>query len=379
MRLLVRKRVKGGVARAITTSHQRQIGMIAMLLLAPAMLAVAQDTQVTTPTAIVTTTADEGEGSLRQALQSSQNTDPDTFDLIVFDASLAGQTITLTRDLPEITSERLHIDASNLEGKVTIDGVDLYRIFHHVGVNDSAYISLDDPFYLTVTNLVIKNGRAPDGGGIYSRGSVIVNNSNIYENVASGNGGGIYGIESVRVEDSTINLNVAGGNGGGIYSSGQVTSNNSFIFENTSEDSGGGIYSLRGGVDTRDSTISRNTAELDSGGGIHGTFVNIVNSRIEWNDSALAGGGISSGVAYVTNSTISSNIAVVGGGIKSDESINFRGCIIVEGNLGVAEDGTSAWQAGDVVEHFKDNNALGDNEPEATLNSESDETYEQCY
>jgi hypothetical protein len=65
-------------------------GLQLFVLLSAAM---AMSGSIETPTLTVTTTADSGAGSLRQALADASDG-----DTIQFDAALNGHTITLTRD-----------------------------------------------------------------------------------------------------------------------------------------------------------------------------------------------------------------------------------------------------------------------------------------
>lgn len=246
----------------------------------------------------VTTTADTGEGSLRTVLAAASDG-----DTITFATSLAGQTITLTRDLPEISVNTLTLDAASFLGKVTVDGGDTYRLFYHTGTG-----------MLTIDNMVLQNGVGSTdmagnaGGGVYSVGNITIVDSTISSNAAADFGGGIYSDGDVTVSNSVISDNaVMGFSGGGIYSRGNVTVSNSTLSSNTA-DFGGGIYS-NGDVTISDSTLTANAA-VDSGGGIYGQR-NVT----------------------ISDSTIGNNSAGnVGGGIVSVGNIVFSGCTTVEGN-----------------------------------------------
>lgn len=232
-------------------------------------------------TGIVTSNDDAEDGqcnathcSLREAI--SLASDGDT---ITFDAGLAGQTITLGSALPQIIVANLTIDASALADRVTIDGNN-NSIFIHRGSGGS----------FTVDNLVIKNGTgfnnpqtlpAPPsippttidrtfGGGIYSQSKVVVRNSVISNNSATGSelravyiGGGVYSAVAIEITESTISNNFAKGNGGGLEAD-AVTVTNSVIANNEAEASGGGIAGRD--ITVTNSTVSENKARL--GGGI---------------------------------------------------------------------------------------------------------------
>ncbi|MDR3622883.1 MAG: hypothetical protein P4L85_26250, partial [Paludisphaera borealis] len=166
---------------------------------------------------------DAGPGTLRQAiLDASGNAEADT---IVFDPSLAGQTITLTSNSANsafgptaltIVNDDITIDGAAAP-KLTISGNDAHRIFA-VGSGAS----------LTLQNITLTGGRAqggdggsgapgPGGGGAAGLGGAIyvyagnltLVNSTLSSNTAQGGAGGIGGISP----------NSAGG-GGGVGGSG---------------------------------------------------------------------------------------------------------------------------------------------------------------
>ncbi|MEM7738420.1 MAG: right-handed parallel beta-helix repeat-containing protein [Deinococcota bacterium] len=223
----------------------------------------------------VNNTNDTGVGSLREAIANASNG-----DTITFDASLAGQTITLGSALPNIAVDNLTIDASalGLDNKVTVErdaGAGDFGIFAHTGNGT-----------LTINNLVVTGGKIPAG--------------------AFGSGGGIISFGSIIVTNSTISGNEAF-NGGGLRSSVNLTVTNS--------------------------TISGNFANGNSGGGfIGGGIVTVTNSTISGNSATQVGGGISAGSAVnltVTNSTISGNSANNGGGIFRNGAITLNNSLVL--------------------------------------------------
>ena len=137
---------------------------------------------------VVTTTLDVSDDldqltSLREAVAFANRSVG--IDTITFDASLAGQFITLGGNELAI-SESLVIDASDLTSTLTIDANDQSRVLHFTA-------STGD---LTLDGLTITGGRTVDsqnGAGIFfgSDGTLLVNNSTITENQSSGSGGGI--------------------------------------------------------------------------------------------------------------------------------------------------------------------------------------------
>lgn len=132
----------------------------------------------------VTNTADSGAGSLRQAMEDARSTPGG--DVIVFDAALNGQTITLADDLPRIIDD-LVIDGGTTG--VTVSGNDLYRVFW---ASSGA---------ITIQNLTIAHGLAKGGAG--GRGAAD-------GAVFSGSGGGGAGLGGGLFIDENANVTLRG-------------------------------------------------------------------------------------------------------------------------------------------------------------------------
>ncbi|MCA9262989.1 MAG: right-handed parallel beta-helix repeat-containing protein [Planctomycetales bacterium] len=135
---------------------------------------------------------------------------------------------------------------------------------------------------LTVTrSSIVRNHTNYDGGGIVSSGwQVTIEDSVLAENSAGGDGGGIYHFPgSLLIGFLTITGSTLVGNeatlGGGVYSTGRVMSQESTFAQNTAE-RGGAIYARRH-VELEQSTLSENMAsEADGGAAIympHSTFI----------------------------------------------------------------------------------------------------------
>jgi hypothetical protein len=291
---------------------------------------------------LVTSTADSGPGSLRDAIAGASDG-----DTIQFDPALNGQTI-------ELTSGELVIDKSiSIKGfqlfplpvqRSPAAGTPAFRIFH-----------ITPGHTVTIQGLTISNGfptgGVPDrwGGGIYNDGSTLsvaycVISGNMTSG-AGGDGGGIFnnanssGHAALTISNSVVSGNSALGNssGGGVFNNGAgplhhatVELNDSTISGNSAAHGAGiynnGFYSGDASLVVSDSTISGNAA-TNGGGGVsnEGTFtsghasVTVNNSTISGN-SARFGGAImnngegGSGMMEISNSTISDNLAVEQGG-----------------------------------------------------------------
>ncbi len=243
------------------------------------------------PTAVtVTTLADSGPGSLREAVNIIA---PD--GLITFDRTLAGGTIALTSG--QLMVERnMTIDGSGAAG-LTVSGNNTSRVLQIAagttvslnnltisdgvgapqggGILNYGVLNLD---FVTVTNNTESSTGAASfelgGGGIYNGDGATLNltNSSVSNNSTLGQpGGGIYGFfnSSINLTNSTVSGNVAGDVAGGLRTLGNVTIVNSTISGNVSTAwHGGAMFSTDGTITVLNSTITGNTAPDGTAGGL---------------------------------------------------------------------------------------------------------------
>ncbi|WP_133511414.1 right-handed parallel beta-helix repeat-containing protein [Candidatus Thiosymbion oneisti] len=286
----------------------------------------------------VTTNADNGAGSLRQAVLDANAAAG--ADEITFADGLG--TITLTGDQLDIT-ETLTITGP-AAGQI-IDGDKANRTGRIFGVTSNTAA-------LTLENLTLQNAKttaegseddcsktAGRGGAICALGTLTLTNSTVSGNETSGNyayGGGVYGSGAVTLANSTVSGNETSGDygkGGGVYGSGAVTLTNSTVSGNETSGNygrGGGVYG-DGAVTLRDSTVSGNETSGDygKGGGVCGDgTVILTNSTVSDNtaggQSADSGGVYGDGVVMLTNSTVSGNTAADrGGGVQSKGGVTL--------------------------------------------------------
>ncbi|MGH2953981.1 MAG: choice-of-anchor Q domain-containing protein [Solirubrobacterales bacterium] len=249
----------------------------------------------------VTNTANDGTGSLRDAIEQANANGED--DVITFQATVTG-TIELDDSLP-IDSDGLEIHGPRAD-QVTVDANGLDRVFYasaFEAAGESVSISgltltggdtagRGGAVYagpaggeapdLTVSGLVIAGNHSQSGGGgIWARGgSMTIHASTLAANDAGDVGGGasLYDTSGpVTIAASTFTGNQSGGNGGGLAIWGQddaVTILNSTISGNTADANGGGVYSNNDRDTERlfaNSTIFANSAA--EGGGIWALLV----------------------------------------------------------------------------------------------------------
>jgi beta-glucanase (GH16 family) len=225
----------------------------------------------------VTTTADSGPGSLRNALRSVC-----TGGTIHFAPALAGQTITNLSDLT--LGKNVTIDGSAAAG-LTISGNHAHRVLvvNAGTVATVKALTLADGYGFQVAGGVLNNGtltldhvrvtgnqmttNAGDfwqgGGGIYTGDGATLNliDSTVADNTAQWSGGGLYSFfnSHTTVLRSTISGNVSNDVGGAIRSLGIFTIENSTISGNRSTGwHGGAIFHTDGAMAIANSTIVNN-------------------------------------------------------------------------------------------------------------------------
>ncbi|MBV7335120.1 family 16 glycosylhydrolase [Chloroflexi bacterium TSY] len=237
----------------------------------------------------VTTLADSGAGSLREALDIIA-----VDGVITFAPSLAGGTISLTSGQLSV-DKSLSVDGSGAPG-LTISGNNVSRVFQI-----AAGMTVD------MSDLTISDGvGAPQGGGILNYGVLNLDTVTVTNNTESSagpanfefGGGGIYNGDgaTLNLTNSTVSHNATLNQpGGGIYGFFNSTINvtNSTVSNNLSADVAGGLRTL-GNASIVNSTISGNTSTTWHGGAMFMTdgTVTILNSTIVGNNAppGTAGG-----------------------------------------------------------------------------------------
>jgi len=215
--------------------------------------------QSTLTTITVTSAADSGRGSLREAIATAT-----AGSTIRFASSLKGKTIVLKTGQLAIT-KNLTIDGSGA-ANLTISGNKVSRVF-----------DIDKYLSVTLNNLTIANGKTiSSGGGVNVRdySKITVNNCK-FNNNSGGIGGGLR--IGYKGSGSVTNSSFTGNNGTSTksgFSSGAIATNGSGSltvrdsqFTNNQGINGGAIYSLLGPLTVENSQFRNNIAGGDIGGG----------------------------------------------------------------------------------------------------------------
>ena len=293
----------------------------------------------------VTTTADSGAGSLRDAITQANAAAGD--DTITFDPSVTG--------IIRLTSGPLAITASPASDALTITGPGATRLTISgdkdssgtPNAGDSRIFDITTVGAVSISGLTLTNGYDASGGvgggAINDRGfAPLTLTDSVVSNSLSDNsngGGGIYvpfsgpgGQESLSLVRTTMTGNTASaGPGGGVrFGAGKYSSlvgltiTDSAISGNTAT-SGGGIAS-QGPLSISGTTVSGNTVTGSGvGGGIDAIakYSGLISDSTISGNTAHAGGGlelaapfITSGALTVRDTTISGNQATYGAGAE---------------------------------------------------------------
>lgn len=287
----------------------------------------------------VQTTADEGSGSLRQALLDLC---PD--GVVTFAEQLSGQMIGLHSSL--LITKSLTIDGSSLAVAPTLDGnqatqlltiQEPKRVMLRNLVLAHGYFrdyqrggAVFNEGYLTVDHGTFENnGAGTAGGAINNRGSLTVTQSAFVNNYTAYPGGGAirHQAGSLWIDQSSFTGNSSTNNGGAIYSESVLVVTNSSFRDNLTGQAGGAIASLAGLVVTiRNSTFVDNHAATTGGGFHSAAAATIQNSTFSANSADGGGGGLyGKGTLTLNNSTINAN---QGGGFVSERAAHLINTII---------------------------------------------------
>jgi len=213
---------------------------LTLLLLAALCFAALRSAPVRAVTFTVTTVADTGPGSLRDAILQA-NAQPGA-DTITF--AVTG-TITLASTLPAIA------DTLTIQGpgaaSLSVSGGNMIRLLQ---VNAGAQLTLE--------GLTLTQGRDTAGGAIENHGSLTITNSTLSGNQAVDLGGTIFNRGTLSAVGTTFGGNQAPDDGGAIRNFGTVSVTNSTFSSNQGDSRGGAITSDGGTVAITNSTFGGN-------------------------------------------------------------------------------------------------------------------------
>ncbi len=306
-----------------------------VILVAATVGLIGPVSKVDAATITVSTLADGGPGSLRQALSDAADGDS-IFIGVTGTTTLASGPLVIATDVSIVGPGALNF---------VISGGGASRVFT---VNAGSIAS--------ISQLTISNGFDQVGGaGIRNEGNLTLSGVTVANNTKGGIMNSLDSAGAVlNVSFSTISGNSGPTVGGGIvnWSSGIVTVSNSTISGNSnSADCGGGVYNngpgsslAAGNLVVTNSTISGNSAT--TGGGIcNKGIASLTNTTVSGNTTPSGAGGILNlfpGDLTLTHATLTANSGSVGGisapsDINGNPTNNMRSTIIA-GNTGSVPD-----------------------------------------
>lgn len=156
--------------------------------------------------------------------------------------------------------------------KIKIIGSNAAELSVNTDINQARGIYVNSNATVSISGVTISSGvTSKDGGGIYNKGNLTLDNV-IVNNCNAKYGGGICSEGSLTMNDGAVTNNKASNSGGGIHNTGYATLNNVNIEENTAQNSGGGIFAVQGyaRLIMRGGSIYKNVAVGDSTGSGNG-------------------------------------------------------------------------------------------------------------
>jgi hypothetical protein len=313
----------------------------------PCLQLIALEHRITPNTYSVSSLADSGANTLRQAIldaNAHSGADSITFDPTVFNSA---KTITLSSGVLSIT------DDLTITGPAA--GVTLKNTKAGTHVID-AYLAPTGT-KVVLENLTITGGGAASGltAGVYATGQDITLNNCVLTGNTASNGvgavsvnGSVSGFSSLTLHDCTVADNQGTTSGGITVTDGSLLVERCTVTHNISTSNAGGGIRFFGtveafGLTIRNSTVTNNTA-INAGGGIGlssltGTAV-IQNCTITANTltSAITGAGgggvgrLNSGTIALTSCIVSGNSSPVGPDVGSNGTVTVNNSAIGDSN-----------------------------------------------
>jgi hypothetical protein len=279
---------------------------------------------------IVTTTADDGPGSLRESFAAlvGDGTATAVVDTIRFDPSLKGNTIVLASPLFTTTSSRKNFVLDGEDNNITISGDDKYHFF-----------AFPSTYRIEISNLTLTAG--------YSASSSAVS----FGSQASGD---TYTLNNVRFESNTrygAQTTVSGGainigsNVHVIVNHCTFTGNKAQVAGTPNANYGGGAIYSQGTVEIYNSLFENNST-TSSGGAVMGVNLTVIGCVFKNNSAGIYGGVIAVRNAAGQNANILGNTfigntaenATFGGGVFGANSSAVGGVFFA---ANVFQDNTS--------------------------------------
>ena len=174
---------------------------------------------------------------------------------------------------------------------------------------------------LTIIDSAFLDNRALNGGGLFATGPAVITNTTFLRNEAR-QGGGLYSEAEVRVSGSRFEQNLATngrlrGGGGGLFAKGNITLDETEIISNTARFDGAGLYIENGTGRINGGRLASNHADGDGGGVyIDQGALTLTGTTLISNTARRSGGG----------ETNTADVTMIGGQvIGNSQGLNIGG------------------------------------------------------
>ncbi len=329
-----------------------------------------------TPMILVTTAADSGPGSLRQALADAEVRTVITFaagvGVISVPAALGvDRSIRIVGPGPgALTLAATGVDRI-FEVRDSTSVVEISGLTMTNGFSDKPGGAVHSRATLLLRNIRFLNNRSTQAGGaVHSHYDLTIEETVFETNSADGEGGALDTAGTLSMADTRFMANMASGNGGAFRNRGGATLFDVEFMDNTSAGNGAAIANEGGGLAVTLGVFIRNHAEGHGGGLYNSGTSTISTSLFLANESHLNGGGIrttgrldGSANAFVDNWAVGHGGALsssVAGSLRSSTLFQNRGGIRAGGlHTEVAFDLKNTVIAGNVTNSTNDPDVSG--------------------
>lgn len=172
---------------------------------------------------------------------------------------------------------------------------------------------------IVLDNLVISNGIAAFGAGLYARYDALLNRCTITGNRAGVHGGGIFCERALTLRDTRISANYAGQRGGGIFAGNDLVMTGCVLEHNHAAADAGGLWCASAGR-IYASVFRANSASNDGGGLVCASLGDVRACLFEHNRAGRGGGARIMDESRLVNSIFRRNYALDGGGLAAENS-----------------------------------------------------------
>ena len=240
-----------------------------------------------------------------------------------------------------ITNGTYYENGIYINKNITIKGTGTNKVV--INAKSKHLFTIAPNCHVTLCNITIKNAKSANGGAIYNKGSLTVNNVIFNSNIASNYGGAIYNKGKLYISNSQFIKNTAK-NGAAIYTTNSIQISNTIFKSNSASNLGSAIYSTnKVSISRTNFTNNINSAiylsntykssihsskfvsnKGNNGAAIfnNGHTLTLTKTYFQYNNATQQGGAIySKGKLIIVNSTFKNNYAKKGAGIYTIQSI----------------------------------------------------------